>query len=101
MADNAEPEYIEEVKPTDAAFDARIEKLAQKLLRESDDNAHATDGSLEAARRTARRMLEDSEARKAEGFDLEPDDDHVIRRSSSETAASGDTGGTRWVSDGE
>lgn len=101
MADNAEPEYVEEAKQSDPALDARIEKLAQKLLRESDDNAQATDGSLEAARRTARRMLEDSEARKAEGLDLEPDDDHVIRRSSGETAASGDTGGTRWVSDGE
>ena len=101
MADNAEPEYIQEVQQSDPGLDARVEKLAQKLLRETDDNGRATDGSLEAARRTARRMLEDSEARKAEGFDLEPDDDHVIRRSSSETAASGDTGGTRWVSDGE
>jgi hypothetical protein len=100
MADNAEPEYIEQVQ-ANVALEERIERLAQKLLRESDDNGQAVDGSLEAARRTARRMLEDSEARTAEGYELEPDDDHVIRRSSSETAASGDTGGTRWVSDGE
>ena len=100
MADNAEPEYVEEAKRNEAAYAEKIERLAQKLLRESDDN-HGASGDLEAARRTARRMLEDSEARMAEGLDLEPDDDHVIRRSSSETAASGDTGGTRWVSDGE
>lgn len=100
MADNAEPEYVAESK-TSPGLDERVESLAQKLLRESDDNGQATDGSLEAARRTARRMLEDSEARTAEAYDLEPDDDHVIRRSSGETAASGDTGGTRWVSEGE
>lgn len=100
MADNAEPEYVEEAK-TSPGLDERVEKLAQKLLRESDGGAPATEGSLEAARRTARRMLEDSDARTTEASDLEPDDDHVIRRSSSETAASGETGGTRWVSDGE
>ncbi len=100
MADNAEPEYVEQAQRSQA-LDDKVEKLAQKLLRETDDNGRATDGSLEAARRTARRILEDSEARVAEGYDLEPDDDHVIRRSSSETAASGDTGGTRWVSDGD
>lgn len=100
MADNAEFEYLE-VSKSSPGLDERVEKLAQKLLRESDDSGPATDGSLEAARRTARRMLEDSDARTAEAYDLEPDDDHVIRRSSSETAASGDTGGTRWVSDGE
>ncbi len=100
MADNAEPEYIEEAR-RDAAYEEKVEKLAQKLLRESDDNHGAAQDGLEAARRTARRMLEDSEARTAEAYDLEPDDEHVIRRSSSETAATGDTGGTRWVSDGE
>ncbi len=100
MADNAEPEYVEQAQ-RNPALDEKVEKLAQKLLRETDDNGQAVDGSLEAARRTARRMLEDSEARTAEAYELEPDDDHVIRRSSGETAASGDTGGTRWVSDGE
>ena len=100
MADSAEPEHIEQAS-SDPALDEKIEKLAQKLLRESDDDNGAAQDGLEAARRTARRMLEDSEARTAEAYELEPDDDHVIRRSSSETAASGDTGGTRWVSDGE
>lgn len=100
MADNAEPEYIDEAE-SNTAYDEKVEKLAQKLLRESDDNHGAAQDGLAAARRTARRMLEDSEARTIEAYDLEPDDDHVIRRSSSETATSGDTGGTRWVSDGE
>lgn len=100
MADNAEPEYVEEAQ-RDPAYEEKVERLAQKLLRESDDNHGAAQDGLDAARRTARRMLEDSEARTAEAYDLEPDDDHVIRRSSSETAATGDTGGTRWVSDGE
>jgi len=100
LADNADPEHAEQ-GPRDPAFEEKVEKLAQKLLRESDDNHGAAQDGLEAARRTARRMLEDSEARTAEAYDLEPDDDHVIRRSSSETAASGDTGGTRWVSEGE
>lgn len=100
MSDNAEPEYIEEAR-RGRAYEEKVEKLAQKLLRESDDNHGAAQDGLEAARRTARRMLEDSEARTVEAYDLEPDDDHVIRRSSSETASTGDTGGTRWVSDGE
>lgn len=100
MADNAEPEYVEQAQ-RDPAFDEKVERLAQKLLRESDGNPGAGQEALQAARRTARRMLEDSEARTAEAYDLEPDDDHVIRRSSSETATSGETGGTRWVSEGE
>ena len=85
---------------TSDAFEEKVEKLAQKLLRGGDGNDTAG-MDIETARRSARRMLEDSEERTAQAAELDPDDDEVIRRSSSETAATGDTGGTRWVSDGE
>jgi len=85
---------------TSDAWDEKVERLAQKLLRGGDGND--TEGmDIESARKAARRMLEDSEERTAQATELDPDDDEVIRRSSSETAATGDTGGTRWVSDGE
>jgi hypothetical protein len=80
------------------AYQEKVERLAQKLLREGEDS---NPPDIETARRQARRMLEDSEARTAEASDLDPDDDSVIRRSSSETAATGDSGVARWTSDGE
>ncbi|HEX2239867.1 MAG TPA: hypothetical protein VHJ82_01810 [Actinomycetota bacterium] len=82
------------------AYEEKVERLARKLLHGGDGNAPAGE-DMEAARRAARRMLEESEARTAQATDLDPDDDDVIRRSSSETAASGDTGGTPRVSTGE
>lgn len=94
----SDPNADDEPKPLDPRFEEKVEGLAQKLLRGGDDNG-ATD--IESARRAARRMLEDSEARTTEGADLDPDDDDVIRRSSSESAASGDSGSMRVVSDGE
>ena len=84
----------------DKGFEEKVERLAQKLLRGGDGN----DGGapdIETARRAARRMLEDSEERTAQAWGLDPDDDDVIRRSSRETAATGDSGITRRVSDGE
>jgi hypothetical protein len=96
MADNAD-----EVPTIDnPAFEEKVEKLAMKLLRGGDGNATAAE-SMEAARRAARRMLEESQARTDEATELDPEDDTVIRRSSSETAATGETHGTRRVSDGE
>ena len=95
-----DPDGDYEPKPLDPGFQEKVEKLAQKLLRGGDENGVAAD-DLESARKVARRMLEDSEARTAQATDLDPDDDDVIRRSSSETAASGDTGSMRVVSDGE
>jgi hypothetical protein len=80
------------------AYQEKVERLAQKLLREGEDS---NPPDIETARRQARRMLEDSEARTTEASELDPDDDSVIRRSSSETAATGDSGVTRWTSDGE
>jgi len=95
-----DPDADYEPKPLDPGFEDKVEKLAQKLLRGGDENGFAA-GDIEAARRVARRMLEDSEARTAQAADLDPDDDDVIRRSSSESAASGDTGPMRVVSDSE
>ncbi|MGH2731188.1 MAG: hypothetical protein ACRDJI_11360 [Actinomycetota bacterium] len=80
-------------------YDERVEKLAHKLLHGGDGNdSGATD--IETARRTARRMIEDSEARTAQASELDPDDDDVIRRSSGETAAIGESSHPQ-VSDGE
>lgn len=95
-----DPNADYEPKPLDPGFEEKIERLAQKLMRGGDENGIAA-GDIEAARRVARRMLEDSEARTAQATDLDPDDEDVIRRSSSESAASGDTGPMRVVSDGE
>ena len=81
-------------------YDEKVERLAQKLLHGGTGNdGAATD--IASARRMAARMLEESEERTAQASDLDPDDDDVIRRSSRETAATGDSGVTRWVSDGE
>jgi len=95
-----DPNADYEPKPLDPGFKEKVERLAQKLLRGGDENGVAA-GDIESARRVARRMLEDSEARTAQAADLDPDDEDVIRRSSSESAASGDTGPMRVVSDGE
>jgi hypothetical protein len=96
----SDPNADYEPKPLDPRFEDKVEGLAQKLLRGGDENGGAA-SDIESARRVARRMLEDSEARTAHATDLDPDDDDVIRRSSSETAASGDTASMRTVSDGE
>ena len=96
----SDPNAENEPKSVDLAFEEKVERLAQKLMRGGDGN-DADDLDIESARRQARRMLKDSEARTAQAWDLDPDDDDVIRRSSSETAAIGETPGTRWVSEGE
>lgn len=79
-------------------MDEKVERLAKKLLHGGDGNDIS---DIETARRAARRMIEESEARTQQGAELDPDDPDVIRRSSSETAASGDTGPMRRVTDGE
>jgi hypothetical protein len=94
----SDPNADYEPKPLDPGFEEKVERLAQKLLRGGDENGAA---DIESARRAARRMLEDSEARTVQAADLDPDDEDVIRRSSSESAAVGDTGPMRQVSDGE
>ena len=94
----SDPNADYEPKQLDPRFEEKIEGLAQKLMHGTDENG-ATD--IESARRAARRMLEDSEARTAQATELDPDDDDVIRRSSSESAASGDTGSMKVVSEGE
>lgn len=96
----SDPNADYEPKPLDPSFEEKVERLAQKLLRGGDENGFAAD-DIEGARRAARRMLEDSEARTEQATELDPDDDDVIRRSSSETAAIGETGPMRTVSDGE
>lgn len=81
-------------------YEEKIERLAKKLLHGGDGNLpHVED--IEAARRAARRILEESEARTFDEATLDPDNEGVIRRSSGETAATGETGGTRRVSEGD
>lgn len=82
--------------PTD---DERVDQLARKLLRSASENG-LDPGDLEAARRQARRILEDSEARTRDPATTDPEHEGVIRRSSSETASSGDTH-SRRAHDGE
>ena len=101
-ADSYDPDgdYRDELKPLDPAYEEKVERLAAKLLRGGDGNSDGIK-DMEAARGVARRMLEDSEARTAQATDLDPDDDDVIRRSSVETAATGEFNGVRTVSEGE
>lgn len=96
----SDPNADYEPKPLDPSFEEKVERLAQKLVRGGDENGFAAD-DIEGARRAARRMLEDSEARTEQATELDPDDEDVIRRSSSETAAVGETGPMRTVSDGD
>lgn len=73
--------------------------MAKKLLRNASENG-LDPGDLDAARRQARRILEDSEARTNDPATTDPEHEDVIRRSSSETASSGDTQ-TRRTSTGD
>jgi hypothetical protein len=77
--------------------DERIEALAQKLLHDAERGLD----DIDAARLAARRMLEESEARTYDPAAHDPEEEGVIRRSSSETAAIGDTGPIRRVQDGD
>jgi hypothetical protein len=73
-----------------AAHDEQVEALALKLLRSPSENG-LEPGDIEAARKSARRMLEDSEARTNDPATTDPEHDGIIRRTSSETSASGET----------
>ena len=99
MADHGPSDELSEAVPDRGlAFEEKVEKLAKKLLYGGDGNDIQ---DIDSARVAARRMIEESEARTQQGADLDPDDPEVIRRSSSETAAVGDTGPMRRVTDGE
>jgi hypothetical protein len=74
----------------DPRLEEKIEQLAAKLLRGGTENGLAA-GDIESARRAARRILEDSEARMNDPATTDPEDDGVIRRTSTETASSGDS----------
>ncbi|MEA2451709.1 MAG: hypothetical protein QOG04_419 [Actinomycetota bacterium] len=91
MADHgADPDQID-------VSDERVEALAKKILNEPERGLD----DIESARVAARRMLEESEARTFDPAAHDPETEGVIRRSSSETAAIGDTGPIRRVTDGE
>jgi hypothetical protein len=75
---------------SDPAYEDKVEKLALKLLRGGTENGLAA-GDIESARRSARRILEDSEARTFDPATVDPEDDGIIRRTSNETASSGDS----------
>ena len=75
----------------------RVEALAKKILNETERGFE----DIESARVAARRMLEESEARTFDPSAHDHETEGVIRRSSSETAAIGDTGTIRRVTDGE
>jgi hypothetical protein len=74
----------------------KVEQLARKLFAEADP----ANRDLEGARSAARAMLEESEERVFDPAAHDHEADGIIRRSSTETAATGDSGVIRWVSDG-
>ena len=74
-----------------SAHERRPERLregerAQELLAGGEGLAPVAE-DREAARRAARRILEESEERVADPAARDPEDDSVIRRSSEETAS--------------
>lgn len=73
---------------TVSADEARVEKLAAKLMVGGTENGDAVD-DLETARVMARRLLEDSDARTRDPAARDPERDGIIRRESEESAASG------------
>lgn len=75
--------------PEEASED-NVESLARKLLRNAEENG-LEPGDLASARRSARRMLEDSEARINDPATTDPEHEDVIRRTSSETSSSGES----------
>ncbi|MEA2499046.1 MAG: hypothetical protein QOH26_1451 [Actinomycetota bacterium] len=74
----------------DPNYEDKVEKLALKLLRGGTENGLAA-GDIASARRAARRILEDSEARTYDPATVDPEDEGVIRRTSNETASSGES----------
>jgi hypothetical protein len=86
--------------PDTEGYDDKVESLAHKLLHGGVENGLAA-GDIESARKVARRMLEESQARTEQASSIEPDDPDVIRRSSGETAAIGESGTTPRTSDGD
>ena len=85
--------------PPGRAYDEQVEALALKLLRSPTENG-LEPGDVDAARRVARRKLEDSDARTYDPATTDHEHDGVIRRTSSETSSSGETI-TRRAHDGE
>ena len=69
-------------RPTPAPVD-KVEALAKKLLRGGEENGLAA-GDMESARKAARRILEDSEARTHDPATTDYEDDSVTRRTSRE-----------------
>lgn len=70
--------------------DERVEALALKLLRSPTENG-LEPGDKQGALLVARRMLEDSNERINDPATTDPESDEVIRRTSGETSAIGDT----------
>lgn len=70
-----------------ASLEEHVETLAQKLLAEPGNGVD----DLAAARIAARRSLEDSEERTFDRATVDPAAQNVIRRESSEPAASGES----------
>lgn len=75
--------------------DQRIERLAAKMLR---DNGFE---SMEQARAAARAMLEESDERTADPAAHDHEHEEKIRRTSGETASTGDSGIARRNFDGD
>ena len=65
--------------PTDTSIDAK----AEQIRNDAGNISEMTDEDV--SKRAAERILEDSEARTQQAADLDPEDDAVIRRTSTET----------------
>ncbi len=73
-----------EIDRRDFPTDEDVEAKAQQVQNDAGNVSDMTDEDV--AKRAALRILEDSEARTQQAADLDPEDDVVIRRTSTETA---------------
>ncbi len=73
-----------EIDRRDFPTDENVGGKGEQIQNDAANVPEMTDD--EVAKRAARRILEDSEARTQQAADLDPEDDVVIRRTSTETA---------------
>lgn len=72
----------EDPKPSEE----QVEERAEELATGGEDDDKVAEGDVNRARRAADAILEESEERTFDNATVDPDDDSITRRTSSETA---------------
>lgn len=72
----------EDPKPSEE----QVEERAEELATGGEDDDKVAEGDVNRAKRAAEAILEESEERTFDNATVDPDDDSITRRTSSETA---------------